>query len=177
MPSLQVDSLFFTFEPMAVAQKYDDWHHYHAIWKNHEGGQKAVDVVAVDGAGENDVTWLIEAKDFRIITNPPKPSNIAGLPRTVASKASDTLAGLADAAEMAAITEEREHAIRALAAPSKRIVLHLEPHKGPRTALFPVGFSASVLQQLRQLVKTIDPHPLVLNIANTPGARVPWRVN
>ncbi|MFZ1403942.1 MAG: hypothetical protein WAW03_12695 [Anaerolineae bacterium] len=47
---------------------------------------------------------------------------------------------------------------------------------GPHSVLFPAGFSASVLQQLKQLVNTIDPNPLVLNIANTPAAGVPWSV-
>lgn len=63
-----------------------------------------------------------------------------------------------------------------MAAPTKRVVLHLEPHLGPHTALFPGGFEASVLQKLRQLVKTIDPNPLVLNIATTAKAAVPWTV-
>lgn len=175
MSSLQVDSLLFAFESDVAAQKYDDWHHYHVVW-NRDGGQKAMDVVAVQSDEGPAVTWLIEAKDFRIVTNPPKPSNVAGLPRTVASKAMDTLAGLTDAAQKAAVTEEQEHAVLALSAPVKRIVLHLEPHVGPRSALFPAGFSAIVLQQLKQLVKAVDPNPLVLNIARTPAARVPWRV-
>jgi len=176
MSSLQVDSLLFDFEPTVAAQKYDGWHHYHAVW-NREGGQKAMDVVAVDSGKETPVTWLIEAKDFRIVTNPPKPSNIGGLAQQVAAKANDTLAGLADAARIGAVDGEREHAALALASPTRRIVLHLEPHVGPRSALFPAGFSAIVLQQLRQLVKAIDPHPLVLNIARTPTAGVPWRVS
>jgi hypothetical protein len=94
----------------------------------------------------------------------------------VADKASDSLYGLANAAIHAADPSEKSHAANAIAAHSVRIVLHLEPHVGPHTALFPAGFSASVLQSLRRLVKAIDPNPLVLNIANTAAAAVPWAV-
>jgi hypothetical protein len=175
MPTLHVDTFQFTFAPTVAAWRYDTWQHYIAVW-NAGGGQKAVDVVAVESPADPVTTWLIEAKDFRIITHPPKPSNIAGLAQTVADKATHTLAGLADAAADAAVASEKNHATSALAAPSKRVVLHLEPHTGPHTALFPIGFAAGVLQQLRQLVKTIDPNPLVLNIANTRSAEVPWSV-
>ena len=53
---------------------------------------------------------------------------------------------------------------------------HLEPHVGAHSALFPSGFAASVLQRLKQLVRTIDPNPLVLNIADTALVGVPWAV-
>ena len=58
-----------------------------------------------------------------------------------------------------------------------RVVLHLEPHEGPHTKLFPRNFSGGVLQKLKQLVKQIDPEPKVLNIANTRWAGVPWTVS
>ena len=175
MPTLQVDTFQFTFEPTVAAQNYDTWQHYTAVW-NAAGGQKAMDVVAVESPAAPITTWLIEAKDFRVISSPPKRSNVAGLAQTVGDKATHTLAGLADAAVHAAVVSEKAHATSALAAPSKRVVLHVEPHTGPHTALFPAGFPASVLQQLKRLVKTIDPNPLVLNIANTPAAGVPWTV-
>ena len=175
MSHLQVDSLRFTFAPTVVAQRYDTWQHYTTVW-NAAGRQKGIDVVAVESVAASTTTWLIEAKDFRVITQPPRPSNIAGLPKTVADKVRDTVTGLADAALNAADAAEKNHATNALAAPAKRVVLHLEPHVGPHSVLFPAGFSASVLQQLKQLVNTIDPNPLVLNIANTPVAGVPWSV-
>jgi hypothetical protein len=171
--SLQVDSLQFTFGPIVTFERYDTWQHYTKVW-NAAGGQKAVDVVAVDIIYR--AAWLIEAKDFRVITSPPRPSNIAGLAQTVADKAYHTLAGLADAAENAAVVTEKQHAAKAMKASTKRVVLHLEPHMGKHSALFPVNFSASVLQKLKQLVRSIDPHPLVLNITNTPAANVPWTV-
>ena len=175
MPTLQVNEFQFTFAPTVAAEPYDTWQHYKDVW-NKVGGQKGMDVVAIENPAAPTTTWLIEAKDFRIITQPPRPSNIAGLPKTVADKVRDTVTGLADAALNAADAVEKNHATNALAAPAKRVVLHLEPHVGPHSALFPAGFSASVLQQLKQLVKAIDANPLVLNIANTPAAGVPWVV-
>ena len=171
MPTLSVDNFQFTFEPTVTAQCYDQWQHYAAI-HNVQGGLRAVDVVAVEQA----VTWFIEAKDFRIITNPPRRSNLTGLPQTVADKVTDTITGLGDAALNAGNATERDHARDALAAPVRRIVLHLEPPIGQHSALFPTGFTVSVLQKLKQLIRAIDQNPLVLSIANTPVAGVPWTV-
>lgn len=176
MTTLQVDTLTFDFAPAIAAGIYDQWQHYSVVWNAPPGGQKAVDVVAVDGVPPS-TAWLIEAKDFRVITNPPKPSNISGLAQFVADKARHTLAGLADASLRAAVAGEKQLAADAVACARWRIVLHLEPHTGAHTALFPIGFSANVLQKLRQLVQAIDTNPLVLNIANTPLSGVPWLVS
>jgi hypothetical protein len=175
MPTLKVDSLLFSFDRSVDAQRYDTWSHYLNMWNKH-GGEKAVDVVAVGGNAAANAMWLIEAKDFRVISNPPNPSNIGGLAQTVADKVKDTLAGLSHAQTHAVKASEKTHAAAALAAPIRRVVLHLEPHTGTHTKLFPKGFSASVLQKLKQLVKVTDPNPLVLNIASTPMAGVPWTV-
>jgi hypothetical protein len=176
MPSLPVDTLTFEFDSSIAAQNYDQWQHYTAVWNAPPGGQKAVDVVAVEGAPPPSVAWLIEAKDFRVITNPPNPSNVGGLAQLVADKAAHTLAGLEDASANAVLPGERQLAADAVASVTRRVVLHLEPHIGAHSALFPAGFAASVLQQLRRLVRSIDRNPLVLNIANTPGTGVPWTV-
>lgn len=176
MPPLPVNRLTFAFEPTITAGRYDQWQHHVTVRNALPGGRKAMDIVAVDGVPSS-TAWLIEAKDFRVITNPPRSSNIAGLAQIVADKARDTLAGLADAGHQAVIPEERQLATDALACAHRRIVLHLEPHTSTHTALFPVGFSASVLQKLRQLVKTMDANPLVLNIANAPRSGVPWTVS
>lgn len=96
MPTLLVDTLTFAFDSTVVAERYDQWQHYRLVWSA-LGGQKAMDVVAIDRPSASSVTWLIEAKDFRIITFPPLPSNISGLAQTVTDKANHTLAGLAHA--------------------------------------------------------------------------------
>ena len=177
MATLQVDTLAFTFDAHVAAQIYDQWQYYTWVWNAPPGGQKAMDVVAVEGAPPASTAWLIEGKDFRVITNPPKPSNIGGLAQFVADKAAHTLGGLAGASAHAAEAAEKQHATDAAASNTKRVVLHLEPHTGAHSALFPKGFAASVLQQLRLLVKAIDTTPLVLNIANTPASGVPWAVS
>jgi len=178
MAMLQVDTLSFNFNATVAAQIYDQWQHYLTVWNAAPGGQKAVDVVAVESAAPPASTvWLIEAKDFRVITNPPKASNISGLPQFVADKAAHTLAGLAHASANAAVAGERQLATAAAASTTRRIVLHLEPHLGAHTALFPVNFSVNVYQALKALVAHIDPKPLVLNIANTAQAGVPWSVS
>ena len=177
MPTLQVDTLTFVFDSSVSAGVYDLWQHYAIVWRARSANQKAVDVVAVDGTPPQSIAWLIEAKDFRVITRPPKPSNVAGLAQLVADKVNDTIAGLAHAQSNAAVPVERQLATDALASSATRIVLHLEPHTGRHTALFPAGFAASVLQKLRMLVSAIDPNPLVLNISHTPKAGVPWTVH
>jgi hypothetical protein len=177
MVTLQVDTLTFLFTAtVADAQIYDTWVHYKTVWNARPGGRKAVDVVAVETGNPPRICWMIEAKDFRVITNPPKPSNIGGLAQFVADKVQDSIAGLNDAAINAVTPSEQTLAKLAVSVPTTRVVLHLEPHVGPHTALFPAAFAASVLQKLKQLVRAIDPNPLVLNIADTASVGVPWAV-
>lgn len=174
MPPLIVDNLAFDFPATVAAQKYDTWTH----WAT-QSGKKKVDVVALEPASAPNTTWLIEAKDFRVITSPPKSTNIGTLHETVAQKMHDSLLGLAHAAAHAHVATEKAHAVVAIATPRRRVVLHLEPHPatGTQTALFPANFTVSVYQALKILVAGIDPNPLVLNIANTPRAGVPWSVS
>jgi hypothetical protein len=122
MSIIQVDSLQFNFERTIAPERYETWHHYTAVW-NAAGGQKAVDVVAIENPAAPTTTWLIEAKDFRVITNPPRPSNIAGLADTVRDKVMDSLAGLVDAARNATAINEKNYATSAMSAPTKRVVL------------------------------------------------------
>jgi len=177
MKSLTVDTLNFVFAATIVdAQNYDKWNHYLTVWNAASPGQKSVDVVAVDAGKPPTTCWMIEAKDFRVITRPPKPCHISGLAQIVFEKVQDSIAGLTNAAAHATAPTEKSLAHLAMLATARRVVLHLEPHTGPHSKLFPANFSASVLQKLRQLVRSIDPKPLVLNIADTPSAGVPWTV-
>ncbi len=173
MTTIAVDTFRFDFEPNWAAQKYDEWAHYAQLLAVRP--LKAVDLVAVRLQQPPGVAWLIEAKDFRIITIPPEPSNLIGLAETVRAKVRDTLTGLSDAAIHAQETEW-EHAIRTVASGRYRVVLHLEPYVGPKTKLFPRNFEAGVLQKLKQVVRDLDRNPLVLKISNTPRAGVPWSV-
>lgn len=178
MTSLRVENLVFSFPGTVAAEKYDDWQHVDRDWPD-RAGRKKVDLVVVQPASAPLTTWMIEAKDFRVITSPPKESNLAGLPATMANKVEDTLRGLAATAAQGQVATEKTHATFAMQAAQRRIVLHLEPHPpgGTHSALFPQKFTADVLQKLKQLVADIDPKPLVLSIARTPEAKVPWTVS
>jgi hypothetical protein len=177
MTTLVIDkTLTFDFTPGTDAEIYDQWIHT-VKYQRINQGQKAVDIVAMDTNLPPNLVWLIEAKDYRVLHSPPKPGNLTGLPATVAHKAQDSIAGLADAAVSATVHHEKQYASRAISSGIRRVVLHLEPHIGPQTALFPAGFSSLVLQRLRQLVRHIDPNPLVLNIATTLASQVPWQVS
>jgi hypothetical protein len=102
-----------------------------------------VDVVAHDLPIPAARTWLIEAKDYRVITNPPKPTNLSGLAATVEAKV--------------------------------RVQPH--PSSGQHAALFPASWIANVLLQLRINLADIDNNPLVLDLARTATANVPWSVS
>ena len=175
MSVVDVESLRFSFHSNIAAEKYDDWAYY-ALVLRLEKHQKAVDVVAMRMQPVPADVWLIEAKDFRVITVPPDRANLAGLAVTAAAKFKDSLDGLAEAARLAPALSERHHAQRAVAATTRRLVLHLEPHIGSHSKLFPKNFPAGVLQKLKQLVRDLDPAPMVLSIASTGRARVPWTV-
>jgi hypothetical protein len=178
MTSLRVEKLVFDFPGTVAAEKYDDWQHVNRDWPD-RAGRKKVDLVVVQPASAPLTTWMIEAKDFRIITDPPKRSNLEDLPATMAKKVEDTLLGLAATAAQGQVATEKAHAAAAVQAAQRRIVLHLEPHPpgGTHSALFPQKFIADVLQKLKQLVAHIDPKPQVLSIARTPDANVPWTVS
>src|ERR1700738_439302 len=100
MATLQVDTLRFMFQPSVAALKYDESQHFLTVWQPRTG-QSAMDVVAFKMTAHPDSTWLIEAKDFRVVRGTPKPSNLAGLAQSVRKKALDTRSGLQDAARNA----------------------------------------------------------------------------
>jgi hypothetical protein len=86
----------------------------------------------------------------------------------------DTLAALFGAQHLANDEVERSQAKMATRAKSIRVVLHLEqPQQHSR--LFPRAIKpADVLQRLKQLLKPIDPHPRVVEMASMAG--IPWKV-
>lgn len=178
MIRLRENALTFVFGESIDAQKYDEWTHYKDVWNRSPARKKAVDFVAVQALADQATLWMIEVKDYRKIDSPPRRANLTELHKTIAAKVRDTLSGLSDAALHASRETEKELARKTQGVSTKRIVLHLEPHIGPHSVLFPSGFSASVLQRLKQMeeVQAVDRHPLVLNLNSTQAARVPWRV-
>ncbi len=176
MTSISVEQLTFTFELSVVPFQYEKDAVCVAGWPQ---GSKVVDVVAHDLLVPASLTWLIEAKDYWVITNPPKPTNLAGLAATVEAKVRDSLAALSVVGAQSTNAAAKAHALVASAAPALRVVLHLEPHPaaGLHAALTPASWIANVLLQLKINLVDIDPNPLVLNITRTPAANVPWSVS
>ena len=175
MTQVQVEQLTFDFAVGVLPFQYEK---AGAVVNGWPAGSKVVDVVASDATGAAAVAWFIEAKDFRIITYPPRPVNLTGLPQTVNKKVRDTITGMAAVGASSNDPAAKAHATATLPLARRRIVLHLEPHPpgGGHSYLFPRGFAASVLMKLRQLMKDIDRNPLVLDLARTPAAGVPWTV-
>ena len=114
-----------------------------------------------------------------MITNPPKPTNLTGFAATVEAKVRDSLAALPVGGTLSTNAAAKAHALAGSAAPAMRVVLHLEPHPaaGLHAALTPASWIANVLLQMRINLVDIDPNPLVLSIASTPAANVPWSVS
>ena len=172
---IAVERLSFTFDSSVAPFQYEVAGQCVDGWPR---GAKVVDVVAHDRDTPPDVTWLIEAKDYRIITNPPRPTNLAGLAATVESKVRDSLAAFPVVGQQSTDPAARSHASISSTSRRFRVVLHLEPHPqlGAHAALFPVNWAANILLQLQSRVSDIDPSPLVLNIARMPASQVPWSV-
>jgi hypothetical protein len=170
MTSISVERLTFVFDPSVAPFQYEKNSVCVAGWPQ---GFKVVDVVAHDLPVPASLTWLIEAKDYRVITN------LAGLAATVEAKVRDSLAALPVVGAQSTNGAAKAHAQVASTALGMRVVLHLEPHPaaGLHAALTPASWIANVLLQLRINLVDIDSNPLVLDIARTSAANVPWSVS
>lgn len=187
MPTIEEAQLSFDFPSGWQAVKFDEWSFYRNQFMKLAGaclncstceagiecancgnknvaGTKGIDILAID---DDAVCWQIEIKDYRRT----RFSNFAFLADEVALKVRDTLACLVAAKINANEAAEKQAARAALACKRVRVVLHLEqpPPKSPLESL--ESRKANVLQRLKQLVKSIDPRPLVVdrNDAGTVG--------
>lgn len=169
MATLSVDGLEFDFSNGWKVTKYDEWAFYRRQFSKMWMGIKALDLLAVDPQGST--LWLLEVKDYRN----HQRTKTTELALEVAQKAFDTLAALLPAKANAAEDSEREMAKSSLACKKVRLVLHLEqPIKTSK--LRPRAIDpAHVKQDLRRLVKAIDPHPLVVETSRMEG--LAWRVD
>lgn len=159
--------LTFCFPAQSMATKYDDWAHYRNQFNSAFGGTKAIDFLHISrGQG-----WMIEVKDYREHSR-TKPTDIAD---EVACKVRDTLAGLISAKYHATNNEEKVIAEKMLCQEKLRVVLHLEqPQKKSR--LRPKAIDpAAVLKKLKQLLRSIDPHPCIVD-RHTIKPEIPWNV-
>lgn len=158
MPTtLNEGDLTLTFPDGWEATKYDDWAFY-ARFISIQPGTKGVDVLAFEAADK--VLWLIELKDYR---GHPRLKTVSFWDE-VALKARDTLEGVF-AAGVDTSHPDQAFAKRALTARKLRIVLHLEQPANPSKLSPRVADRANVQQKLKQIVKPIDAHPKVIEMA------------
>lgn len=167
MPTVTEGSLTFDFPDDWEVSPYDRWSYYRNQFQQVCGGSKAVDIVGLES---NECLWTIEVKDYRR----RRRTKTIDLADEVAAKVRDTLAGLAAAQTQAGDAAEQAAARRAMRCKRFRVVLHLE-QPPQRSKLFPRAIDpARVRQRLRQLIKAVDPHPLVLETSRMNG--VAWSV-
>jgi len=190
MPTISEGQLRFEFPSDWQASKFDEWSFYRNQFMKLAGasmncskcedgircancgnknvaGTKGIDVLAIEPGS---ICWQIEIKDYR----QTRVSNFAFLADEVALKVRDTLACLVVAAISANDAGERQLAQAALHCNRLRVVLHLEqpPPKSPLESA--ASRKANVLQRLKQLIKSIDPRPLVLDMSSM--GQVAWVV-
>ena len=167
MPEIIADKQRYKFPDTWKVTKYDDWSFYRNQFQSVCDGSKGIDLIAIDS---NNCCWLIEAKNYHLQSR-TKPSE---LPVEIAVKVRDTLAGLVVAKVNAPEPSEKSFATAALRCKKLRIALHLE-QPAKHSKLFPRAIDpADVLQRMKQLLKAIDPHPLVVD--SNAGSQVAWSV-
>ena len=159
MQRYNVDGLNFDFPDDWQVSQYDVWSFYRNQVSRMWNGIKALDLLAV---APNKTAWLIEVKDYRQQQR-TKPSELGD---EVAHKVFDTLAALIPAKNCANVADEQQIARAVTRARSLRVVLHLEqPVK--HSKLRPIAINpADIKQKIRQLLKPVDAHPLVVSKAN-----------
>ena len=166
MVTITEGSLRFHFPKPWTTTKFDDWSFYRNQFLRIEGS-KGIDILAQE---KDTLCWLIEIKDYRTT----RETKFEFLAQIVAYKVRDTLACLVAAKLNGNEATEKAQAIRALASDRIRIVVHLEMPRSHRS-LFPANKQrADVLQRLKQLIKAVDAHPLVVGIGEM--GRCPWKV-
>lgn len=165
MTEIIVEKLTFNFPDDWQASKFDEWSFYRNQFQQVCGGAKAVDILAIEVRA---CLWTIEVKDYR----QHRRSKTIDLAEEIAMKVRDSLAALVAAKANANDEDEKAMAVTALRCPRLRVVLHLE-QPAKHSALFPRAIDpANVQQRLRQLIKAIDPHPLVIDMGRMNG--VAW---
>lgn len=190
MPAIKVGTLTFTFPQDWEVSQLDEWSYYRNQFQNmgnnvrmacskcsaelvcgtcrtvKNAGIKGCDIIAII----TETAWLIEVKDYRR----HQRSKAIGLADEVALKVRDSLAVMFGARANAIEAGERAFAERAVSCTRLRVVLHLEQTTTP-SKLFPRAIRpADVLQRLKQLIKAVDPHPAVVEIADLHS--IPWSV-
>ncbi|WP_291320987.1 hypothetical protein [Desulfonatronospira sp.] len=170
MTRLIEGDLVFEFPENWKVGQYDRWAFYRKRFKGCCSGNKAVDFAAVCPEPQN-ILWLVEVKDYRV----HRRTKIVDLPLEMALKVRDSLAGIAAGRFQADDHDEKHIAEKALRTQKLRVALHIEqPLK--HSKMFPRAIDPSkVYQKLKSLIKSIDPHPVVVDRSNC-HALGGWRV-
>jgi hypothetical protein len=167
MPEITEGKLTFEFPKNWLAMTFDQWSFYLNQFQSVCEGAKAIDVLAVE---PQVCVWSIEVKDYRQY----RRTKTIDLADEVAVKVRDSLAGIVAARMNANDGDEKRLAQAALDCPRLRLVLHLE-QPAKHSKLFPRAIDpAKIKQRLQQLIRAIDPHPLVLEMNRMTG--VAWTV-
>ena len=157
--------MVFGFPKGWIAQQYDAPKSFYRRHYKQFADSKSVDIVAFDENTQS--LWLIEVKDYRAF--PKKDKTIID---TIASKVRDTLSCL---------FIERLKSTDSLAAKAAQlqkihVVFHLEQPEKP-SKLYPQVIDwANGLLKLKQVVRVIDPHPILCNIRHLPN-QCAWSVS
>jgi hypothetical protein len=160
--------LAFQFPASWKATRFDTWSFQRNQFQNVCNGAKAVDIIAIS---PDLCVWFIEIKDYREHPREKERS----LEDETACKVRDTLAALLPACVNANESCEQQMAREALTANRLRVVLHLE-QPVRHSKLFPRAINpANIKQQLKRLLKAIDPHPQVVEISYM--RQCPWTVD
>jgi hypothetical protein len=161
-----VDGLGFDFPPSWLASKFDEWGFYRNQFQSIKSGIKAVDLIALS----HDTAWIIEVKDYRV----HRRTKTVDIHKEFAEKVLYTLSALLPAKANANEITERSFAARTLGSSRLRLVLHLE-QPAKHSKLFPRAIDpANVRMKLRQVLKAIDPHPIVAETGRMHG--LDWNV-
>ena len=168
MLSFTEDSLSFKFPDGWKVSKYDDWSFYCTKFQSCCLGNKAVDFLALDPP--NKVLWLIEVKDYRH----NKRTKGSPLYEEVAEKVRDTLSAMLPAA-LDNTHDNQNFARDLLRVKQVRVVLHLELAPTSSKAFSPSEYKANIQQKLRQTLKPIDAHTLVVEMASM--EKVTWKAS
>ena len=166
---LSVDGIVFKFAENWKVSKYDDWAFYRRHFIRVHAGVKAVDLLALS---PDKTLYLIEAKDYR----QKRREKDISLAEEVVLKVCWTLAALLPARVNGAKDDESTMAHSFLKARKLCIILHLEQPPAP-SKLFPQIISpANLRQKLKQSLRSIDPHPDVVETCRMGNVAGKWSV-
>lgn len=167
MQEVTSDGLVFEFDDDWAVSKFDDWSYYRNQFIRISDGIKAVDLLA---CAPDKTTWMIEVKDYRL----HRRTKLEDLGSEIARKVLFSLAAMLPASLSSSALDEKAFAKRILRSKKLRVVLHLEQPQHPTKLRPQIIDPAHIQLKLRQILKCIDAHVIVVEVTNMRG--LPWSV-